>query len=122
MQPSPSAAALAPASRTPPPPKAEAAAATPPRRSLRPTRLEGRYLVQLAAVRTEAEALALAAKAKREQRPCWRPASRAIDRAVFGNMGAFYRVRFGPFASAQETQAVCAKLQGSGIDCLPVRP
>jgi cell division protein FtsN len=33
-------------------------------------------------------------------------------------MGTFYRVRFGPFASAQETQAVCTKLQGSGIDCL----
>jgi cell division protein FtsN len=37
-------------------------------------------------------------------------------------MGAFYRVRFGPFASAQETEAVCAKLQGSGFDCLPVGP
>ena len=45
-----------------------------------------------------------------------------IDQAVIGNMGAFYRVRFGPFASAQQTQAVCAKLQGSGLDCMPVGP
>jgi cell division septation protein DedD len=76
--------------------------------------------VQLAAVRTEAEARALAAKAKREATLASRQA--AIDQAVLGNMGAFYRVRFGPFASAQETEAVCAKLQSSGLDCLPVAP
>jgi cell division septation protein DedD len=76
--------------------------------------------VQLAAVRTEAEARALAAKARREAALAGRES--AIDPAVLGNMGTFYRVRFGPFASAQETQAVCAKLQGSGYDCLPVGP
>jgi cell division septation protein DedD len=99
----------------PPPPKAEAPSAPPPA-----ARMEGRYQIQLAAVRTEAEARALAAKAKREaalaSREPW------IDHTVIGNMGAFYRVRFGPFASAQETQAVCAKLQGSGFDCMPVGP
>jgi cell division septation protein DedD len=104
-------AAAAPA----PPPRAEAPPAPP-----RSARMEGRYQVQLAAVRTEAEAFALAAKAKREaalaSREPW------IDHTVIGNMGAFYRVRFGPFASAQETQAVCAKLQGSGFDCMPVGP
>ena len=43
-----------------------------------------------------------------------------IDEAVVGNMGSFYRVRVGPFASAQEGQAACAKLKGTGIDCLVV--
>ena len=38
-----------------------------------------------------------------------------IDQTVMGNMGSFYRVLIGPFASAQETQAVCAKLKGSGL-------
>ena len=71
-------------------------------------------------MRTEAEAQALVAKAKREAALASRQA--AIDQAVLGNMGAFYRVRFGPFASAQETQAVCDKLRGSGIDCRPVAP
>jgi hypothetical protein len=84
--------------------------------------MEGRYLVQLAAVRTEQEALALAAKAKREHAAVLATREQTIDRAVFGNMGAFYRARFGPFASAQETQAVCARLQGSGLDCMPVGP
>jgi cell division septation protein DedD len=83
-------------------------------------KVEGRFLVQLAAMRTQAEALALAAKAKREHGTLLAARSQSIDRQVFGNMGAFYRVRFGPFASAQETQTVCARLQGSGIDCLPV--
>ena len=107
-----------------PPPKA-APAASPPRAAPAPavpapaaSRIEGRYLIQLAAVRTEAEAQALVAKAKREVALASRRA--AIDRAVLGNMGSFYRVRFGPFASAQETKAVCGKLQGSGFDCLPV--
>ena len=76
--------------------------------------------MQLAAVRTEAQAQALAAKAKRKHAAILASRGQSIDRAVFGNMGAFYRVRFGPFASAQETKAVCAKLQGSGLDCLPV--
>ncbi len=110
--PPPKASPAAPASRrAEPAPVAQAAPAA---------RIEGRYLVQLAAVRTEAEARALAAKAKREATLASRQA--AIDKAVLGNMGAFYRVRFGPFASARETEAVCAKLQGSGFDCLPVTP
>jgi cell division septation protein DedD len=109
----PRAAAPAPPPRKVAPPPVPAAA--PPA-----ARIGGRYLVQLAPVRTEAEARALAAKVKREPTLASRQA--AIDHAVLGNMGAFYRVRFGPFASAQETQAVCAKLQASGFDCLPVGP
>jgi cell division septation protein DedD len=106
--------AARPAKAPEPPPRAptEAPAA----------RLEGKHLVQLGAVRTEAEAQALAAKAKREHAAMLASRQSSIDKAVFGNMGAFYRVRFGPFASAQETQAVCAKLQGSGLDCMPVGP
>lgn len=117
----PATKAAAPAA---PPTKAAALAAPPPRAAPppaapRPTaKIAGRYLVQLAPVRTEAEARALAAKAKRE--PALASRQTAIDQMVMGNMGSFYRVRFGPFANAQETQAVCAKLRGSGVDCLPV--
>jgi hypothetical protein len=83
-------------------------------------RAAGGFLVQLGAVRTEAEAQALAAKAKRAYGAALAGRNQRIDRAVMGNMGAFYRVRFGPFGSAEETQAVCAKLRGSGLDCMPV--
>jgi hypothetical protein len=116
-----SALAAAPAPRAAPAAPARRAAAPAPAAQPAPAaRIEGRYLVQLSAVRTEAEARALATKAKREATLASRQA--AIDQAVLGNMGAFYRVRFGPFASAQETEAVCAKLQSSGLDCLPVAP
>jgi cell division septation protein DedD len=108
--------ALAPAAR---PPKAEA---PPPRVAPQPAGMEGGYLVQLAAVRTEAEAQALAARAKREHAALLAARQQSIDRAVIGNFGAFYRVRFGPFESAQETETVCARLQGSGLDCMPVSP
>jgi cell division septation protein DedD len=109
--------AAAPAAEPPRPEPPPAPAASPPPRA----QSAGGHLIQLNAVRTEPEARALAAKAKREHAVL---ASResTIDRAVFGNMGAFYLVRFGPFASAEETQAVCSKLQGSGLDCLPVAP
>jgi cell division septation protein DedD len=77
-------------------------------------------LVQLAAVRTEEEARALVALAKREAALASRQA--AIEQAALGNMGVFYRVRFGPFASAQESKAACDKLRGSGFECLPIGP
>jgi tetratricopeptide (TPR) repeat protein len=99
----------------------KAKAEVPPARETPPTRAEGRFQVQLAPVRTKVEAEALAAKAKREH-AVLASSEPHIDQAVLGNMGAFYRVRFGPFANAQQTQAVCAELQGSGLDCMPVAP
>ena len=94
--------------------------AAPPKAEAPPARTEGRFRVQLAAVRTEAEAMALAAKAKREHAEALAASEPQIDKAVLGNMGSFYLLRFGPFASEQETQAVCARLKGSGFDCMPV--
>lgn len=101
------------------------ATATPtprPRPEAPPAKAEGRFQVQVATVRTKAEALALAAKARREHAAVLAASEPEIDEAVLGNMGSFYRVRFGPFASAQQTQAVCARLKGSGLDCMPVSP
>ena len=81
---------------------------------------EGKYRVQLATVRTQQEAAALAAKAKRELAGALAAREPEIDQAVLGNMGSFYRVRVGPFATVQETQAVCAKVKGTGFDCMTV--
>ncbi len=74
--------------------------------------------IQIGAVRTQAEAKALAAKVVREHAATLASREPQIDQTVMGNMGSFYRVLIGPFASAQETQSVCAKLKGSGLDCL----
>ena len=95
---------------------AEARAPSPPP----PAKAEGKYRVQLAIVRTQQEAAALAAKAKRALAGALAAREPEIDQAVLGNMGSFYRVRVGPFATVQETQAVCAKVKGTGFDCLTV--
>ena len=79
----------------------------------------GKYRVQLATVRTQQEAAALAAKAKRSL-GALAAHEPEIDQTVLGNMGSFYRVLVGPFATVQETQAVCAKAKGTGFDCLTV--
>ena len=70
--------------------------------------------------RTQAEAQALATKVKREHADLLATREPQIDEAVVGNMGSFYRVRIGPFATAHEGQAACSRLKGPGIDCLVV--
>lgn len=110
----------------PPPPAAKApppvAKAPPPAPESPPpsAKADGRFKVQLGVVRTQAEAQALATKAKREYASALAAREPEIAQAVYGNMGSFYLVRVGPFATVQETQAVCAKLKGSGFDCMSV--
>jgi cell division septation protein DedD len=83
-------------------------------------KFEGKFRVQLAIVRTEEEARALVVKAKRELAGALAAREPEIDQAVLGNMGAFYRVRVGPYATIQESQAVCARIKGTGFDCMAV--
>ena len=85
-----------------------------------PAHAEGKYRVQLATVRTQQEAATVAAKAKRALAGASAAREPEIDQTVLGNMGSFYRVRVGPFASVQEAQAVCAKVKGTGLDCMTV--
>jgi cell division septation protein DedD len=94
----------------------------PARESPAAAKPEGRFRIQIGMLRTEAEAQALSARVKREHPEALRAREAEIDETVVGNMGSFYRVRVGPFASAQEGQAACAKLKGAGIDCLLVNP
>jgi cell division protein FtsN len=81
---------------------------------------EGKFRIQVGMVRTQAEAQSLAIRVKREHASVLATREPEIDETTVGNMGSFYRVRIGPFASAQEGQAACAKLKGPGIDCLVV--
>lgn len=102
------------------PESAPAEARTPPAARPAAATVVGKYRVQLATVRTQKEALDLAAKAKRSLAGALASREPEIDQAVLGNMGSFYRVRVGPFATVQETQAVCAKANATGFDCLTV--
>ncbi|HZT47377.1 MAG TPA: SPOR domain-containing protein [Hyphomicrobiaceae bacterium] len=95
-------------------------ASTPAPAAASPPPSEGRFRIQIAMVRTQAEAQALATRVKQEHAALLGNRETQIDEAVVGNMGSFYRIRIGPFASAQEGQAACVKLKGPGIDCLLV--
>jgi hypothetical protein len=85
-------------------------------------RPEGRFRIQVGLARTQTEAQALATRLKREHTEVLATREAEIDETVVGNMGSFYRVRIGPFASASEGQAACARLRGPGVDCLVVTP
>jgi hypothetical protein len=71
-------------------------------------------------VRTQGEAQALADKVRRDYAAALAAREPEIDEAVVGNMGSFYRVRVGPFATHGDGHAACAKFKGSGLDCLVV--
>ncbi len=82
--------------------------------------LKGKYKLQLAAVRSreQAEELAQRFTAKYSDKTGGR--APVIDEAVFGNMGTFYRVNIGPYASAAEPDKLCRSVRASGFDCLVV--
>ena len=83
-------------------------------------RHEGKFKVQIGLVRTDSEAQAIEARVRGDLAPVFEAREPVIDQAVLGNFGAMYRVRVGPYASAGAGQAVCARLKGSGLDCLVV--
>jgi cell division septation protein DedD len=81
---------------------------------------DGRFRIQLGLVRSEGEANGLASRVSGELAGVFETRRASIDQTVVGNMGTMYRVRVGPYASAQEGQAVCGRLKGTGLDCLVV--
>jgi cell division septation protein DedD len=80
----------------------------------------GRYRLQVAAVRSQAEAQALAERVRQKHGAVLGALRTEIDQTVVGNMGTLYRVRLGPFTDSNEPRALCAKLKGDGLDCLVV--
>lgn len=97
------------------------AAATPPPAAAAPAVAEGKFRLQVAAVRSREEANAVAARLKKEFAKKIGGREPVIDEAAIGNMGTFYRVRVGPYASANEPRQLCITLRASaGFDCLVV--
>lgn len=80
----------------------------------------GGILLQVAAVRSRDEANLVVSKLQGTPAVKSAAAGTQIDEAVIGNMGTFYRVRLGPFASAAEPNKLCASLKPEGYDCLVV--
>jgi SPOR domain len=80
----------------------------------------GKYKLHIAAVRSRAEAEALAQKLTTQQGAALKSRMPIVDEAVIGSMGTFYRVRVGAFATPDESRGVCNTLRSSGFDCLVV--
>jgi tetratricopeptide (TPR) repeat protein len=80
----------------------------------------GGFRLQLAPVRSESEAAALADAVRKAQPDVLRGRRFDVEETVFGNMGRFYRVRIGRFATRVESEAVCASLRSKGHDCMVI--
>ncbi len=80
----------------------------------------GKFKIHIAALRSKAEADALAQKLMAKHGAELGNHTPVVDSAVIGSMGTFYRVRIGGYASQAEPRSLCNKLRSSGLDCLVV--
>lgn len=80
----------------------------------------GKYKLHIAALRSRAAAEALAQKLMQEHAGDLHDRKPAVDEAVIGSMGTFYRVRVGSYKTADEPRGLCNTLRNSGYDCLVV--
>jgi tetratricopeptide (TPR) repeat protein len=81
---------------------------------------KGKYKVHIAAMRSRADAEALAQRLIAQHGADLDNHVPTVDEAVIGSMGTFYRVRIGGYASQEEPRGLCNKLRTSGLDCLVV--
>ncbi len=77
----------------------------------------GNIQVLVAAVRTAQEAQGVASKLQSGFARELGGRAPVVDQTVAGSLGTIYRVQVGPFASARDTEALCAKLKGEGMEC-----
>ena len=103
-----------------PQPAAQSAPATMPTARQAATNGTGAFALQIGAYRSEAEAEESwrAYSAAHPAAAAFAPAIRQADLAA---KGIWYRLQIGPFASAGDAVAFCAKLKASGGTCFPVR-
>src|SRR5690606_3690940 len=80
---------------------------------------DGAWLVQLAALRSEEEAVATWSRVAAAN-PSLSGRPRDIQRADLGDRGVYYRLRAGGFASKESADAFCGGLQQAGQDCIVV--
>ena len=85
-----------------------------------PVAAKGKYKIHIAALRSRADAEALAQNVIAQHGADLGNRVPMVDEAVIGSMGTFYRVRIGGYASQDEPRGLCNKLRTSGLDCLVV--
>lgn len=80
--------------------------------------LTGSHLVQIGAFRSQEEADGQWSKLQGKLGGYLDGKSNDVERADLGDKGVYYRLRIGPFASADDAKTYCAGLKDRGTDCL----
>ncbi|HBK92719.1 MAG TPA: hypothetical protein DDZ68_13705 [Parvularcula sp.] len=80
--------------------------------------LSGSHLVQVGAFRSQGEADGQWAKLQGKLGAFLDGKSKDVEVADLGSKGTFFRLRIGPFASADDAKTYCAGLKERGTDCL----
>ncbi|MEM1306146.1 MAG: SPOR domain-containing protein [Pseudomonadota bacterium] len=96
--------------------------ATATRTAARPaTQPRGRVRMQVAAVRGESRAKAIASEVNGRYASALGGRAATVKPVQIGNLGRMYRVELGPFAKERDSRTVCAALRKDGYDCLRVQ-
>jgi hypothetical protein len=80
----------------------------------------GRYVLQVAQLKTREEAEAVASQIKQQFANELAGREASIVAVNQGGFGTLHRVSFGPFTDASEWKSVCPKLLGARHDCQPL--
>lgn len=80
--------------------------------------LVGTHLVQIGAFRSEAEADGQWTRLQGKLSSYLDGKAEDVERADLGDKGVYYRLRIGPFSSADDAKTYCAGLKERGTDCL----
>jgi SPOR domain len=110
--------------RKPPPPSSQprrvASAETTPATPSPVTRSSaGNFVIQIAAFRSQEEALSRYTSLKRRHSSLLRPYTSFIQRADLGDQGVYYRLRLGPIDGKEKASDLCRSLLSAGEkDCL----
>jgi cell division septation protein DedD len=99
-----------------PPTPANAAGPTPT--AVAGNALGGTHVVQVGAFRSQAEADGQWSKLQGKLGAFLDGKSKDVEVADLGAKGVYYRLRIGPFTSADDAKAYCAGLKDRGADCL----
>ncbi len=113
-------ATAAPAAATAVTPTAPPPPAPPPAAIQAKAVVDGKFHARIALVRSQAEADGVVTRLKTQYGGAVGGRQPDVSQAQFGGMGVFFQVRVGPFNNAGEAQSLCAKLKGSGLDCVAV--
>jgi cell division protein FtsN len=78
----------------------------------------GKYVVQIAALRSEADAKSRFASLQKQHGDLLSGTEADIQRADLGDKGVYYRLRIGYLDSKSSADSLCSKLKSRGLDCL----